>query len=397
MKSKITKMLLLLLFFCFYCNQESALAEEITITKTYESNNTEEKYAFEKEYSEDGIKYVWQKTTYNIVKTDEKFIIENFDKKVFIPNLLTDDKATLPQSIVEDDIEFKLQDAEFKLVDIDMFEDVYAHLTSDWVTSKPEFAETLTTEYKPNSALADGLLTIKLPLQSVDIAEDYAWRDDLVLSLTVKNYDAEYYIFNGKQFYYNELHPEIDADSILAYFGLPKDNYKIKRVEWAGEPYKNAAGVSCRDVKITGDRYVAKYIATYTDKVVVGTANRYNANLNYVGEKKTPTGEVTYTIEATAIYKKILPTPTPEPTAEPEPTATPEPTIEATVEPKPTVAPTIEPEPTEIPDEPVPKASPVKPVVITIGIMLLIILIVAVIYTISKKKKINSGKENKKS
>lgn len=393
MKNKLLYFTMLTLISLLCCNCFSALAEEITITKTFESNDPNAKYEFEKEFTEDDITYVWQKSSYDVTKKDEEVTIEKFDKKVFVPNLIKADKSVLAQTIVEDDIEFVLQDCTFELQKTDMYEDVIANIKSDWVTSQPAFKEEITTEYTPNYIGANGLLTVTLPLAKIEKEVDYAWRNDLLLTLTVKNYDAEYYIFHGKQFYYNEEQPEIDANTILSYFNLSEENYKINSIEWDGEAYTNSDGISCRNVKITGDRYVAKYVATYTDRVVVGTADRYNANVNYVGEKETPTGVVTYTIEAVATYKKILPTPTPEPTVEP----TPEPTVEPTVTPEPTQAPTIEPVPTEIPDEEVPKASPVKPVVITIGIMLLIILIVAVIYTISKKKKRNLGKENKNS
>ena len=145
-------------------------------------------------------------------------------------------------------------------------------------------------------------VTATLPLTSFQVTTPYHWESDVTVPMRVEVYDATFYMLNGMYVPYNDEKPALtgyEAD-ILTVLNLPQESYRITDFLWTGDVYTEN-GIQYRDAVATGERYVAEYTAYYNDTVALPDANGYNAQLTY----SLDSGNTEYIIKATAVYEKL--------------------------------------------------------------------------------------------
>lgn len=119
-------------------------------------------------------------------------------------------------------------------------------------------------------------------------------------------YDAKHFIWNGiivkknakepLKGYYKEL-----LDSV----GGNEKTYRIRNISWRGKSYKNKKGVLCRRARASVRKKVPHYRVDYAGVRTVKAVKGKVYTSIYTGLKEVDTGEVKYFILASAVYEKV--------------------------------------------------------------------------------------------
>ena len=171
---------------------------------------------------------------------------------------------------------------------------------SGYVISQPAAANSKTVNYADEQT--GQTVTATLPLKNVQVTTPYHWESDVTVPMRVEVYDATFYMLNGKYVPYNNQKPALAGyeTDILTVLNLPQESYRITDFVWTGDVYTEN-GIQYRNAVASGERYVAEYTAYYNDTVALPDANGYNATLTYALDS----GDMEYTIKATALYEKL--------------------------------------------------------------------------------------------
>ncbi len=170
---------------------------------------------------------------------------------------------------------------------------------SGYVISQPAIAISKTVNYVDEQT--GQTVNATLPLNfSMTIA--YHWESDVTVPMRVEVYDSTFYMLNGKYVPYNDAKPALAGyeGDILNVLNLPQGSYHITDFIWTGDVYTEN-GIQYRNAVASGERYVAEYTAYYSDTVTLPDAQGYNASLTY----SLDSGNTEYTIKATAVYEKL--------------------------------------------------------------------------------------------
>ena len=206
-------------------------------------------------------------------------------------------------------------------------------------TKEPE--PTQTYEYTYTSPVTKKENTVTLPFVRLEKG-GAAWKDGFSAVVTFHNLDGKYFTLGSHEFAYNKdsiSFSETDYAELIRMLGYDAGKYRLTSARWQGKEYKDKDGITCRDAYVAGQQYASSYKAVYEDDVENGKL--YTAHVVYTCEVEAPAEEAppTYVIQATAYYQKA-----------------------------------------DI------------PLLVTIGIVIGVILVVAIIYILSRKQKnISSG------
>lgn len=138
----------------------------------------------------------------------------------------------------------------------------------------------------------EGLFSVPL------VRQDYMnerWEDDFAFTLTFHSYQADSYQLGEIEISAKPDSPEPELqgyeNELLRLLGLSEEHYRITGYEWSGEPYRDEAGVLCRDAEARGERLVRDCQAVYGGEVVLPSKKVYKTKAVYClkekkGEKK---------------------------------------------------------------------------------------------------------------
>lgn len=102
--------------------------------------------------------------------------------------------------------------------------------------------------------------------QSVEqLEESLYWQDDFSFPLTFYEYGADAYqmgdvVLDGENL--SELVRQY-GEELLQDMGLSPEDYEVTELSWAGEPYVNEDGITCRDAVGRGSRLLRDYRVVY--------------------------------------------------------------------------------------------------------------------------------------
>lgn len=96
------------------------------------------------------------------------------------------------------------------------------------------------------------------------------WQDGFVFPVTFHTYEAGYYQLADRLIPYNEERPELEGCEalLLELAGVPPEDYRVDDVQWAGDAYRDADGILCRDAAASGQRRMRDYRVWYSGTVV---------------------------------------------------------------------------------------------------------------------------------
>ena len=175
--------------------------------------------------------------------------------------------------------------------------------TTGYTTTKPNIDTEKTINYKDK--FSGETVTATLPLKNVQVIGKKFWKADVKIPITFEVYGAEYYLLGNKKIPHNDDNPQIADNLILKELNLSNKTYRITKTEWQGKSFtKN--GKTYRKAIAYGERYVAKYKATYQDKIELPDCDGYIGTAHYVGKVNVDdNNNTTYKVKATATYNLV--------------------------------------------------------------------------------------------
>lgn len=296
------------------------------LQKQYETSSQDEKIAFDEKLG-GGLKL--DTVTYDTVDTiyQTKTLEERKDYK----DLLEKDESKIDKSINVDGQTYDL--ASITWSEESNIEHVSYSIDYGYATAEP--VPPSTYEYTYTSPVTEKDNTVTLPFTGMEKG-DAAWVDGFSATITFKNLDGEVFKLGSHEFSYNPDKlslTESDFTELVKLLGYDTSKYRLTSASWSGKAYKGKNGELYRDAKAYGQQYAASYKAIYEDDVENGKI--YTAHAIYSCEIEVPEEEAapTYVMQATAYYQK-----------------------------------------TEL------------PLLLSAGIVILVILVIGILYVISKKK-----------
>ena len=278
----------------------SSTVNENTITETveYTSLKEDETHTFDEELVKDDGTYTLKDVTYETVSAAPVMETQTVEvKDLYEQNVEPEEEKTFVNAKGQE-VVGKLSDVSYSDTTItNRTAEVESTTQSGYVISQPVMANSKTVNYTDEQTV-----TATLPLTSFHVTTPYHWEPDVTVPMRVEVYDATFYMLNGRYVPYNDEKPALagyEAD-ILTVLNLPQNSYRITDFVWTGDVYTEN-GVQYRNATATGERYVAEYTAYYSDTVALPDAAGYNATLTY----SLDSGDTEYTIKATALYEKL--------------------------------------------------------------------------------------------
>lgn len=171
-------------------------------------------------------------------------------------------------------------------------------------TEEPEPAQTY--EYTYTSPVTKKENTVTLPFMRLEKG-DAAWKDGFSAIVTFHNLDGKYFTLGSHEFVYDKdsiSFSEADSAELIRMLGYDAGKYRFTSARWQGKEYKDKDGITCRDAYAAGQQYASSYKAVYADDVENGKL--YTAHAVYTCEVEAPAEEAppTYVVQATAYYQK---------------------------------------------------------------------------------------------
>lgn len=184
------------------------------------------------------------------------------------------------------------------------------HLTSNtnfgYTTSVPAVGGSKSVDYQ-DEATGQTIHT-SLPFERMDIVQDWHWREDVTIPITVTTYDANYYLLGDKKIPKEEESPALSGyeNDLLESLNLSPESYRITRYAWDGEPYEKD-GELCRNAVAYGKRYVIECQAVFSGDAPLPdvTKETYQGIADYAATAELPTGETEYQVEGIVTYKSL--------------------------------------------------------------------------------------------
>lgn len=211
-------------------------------------------------------------------------------------NLIEKDESKIPDTLQVGKEEYQLKDIIWK--EEPNMEKV--HYTQDfgYQTEKPDVPATY--EYTYTSPVTKKDNTVNLPLVRVE-QTDSDWVDGFSATVTFHNIDGGSFDIGGNEYDYDEDHISLDDtqyQQLIRMLGYDTAKYRLTDISWKGGTYESG-DVTCRDAVASGQQYASKYSAYYEDKVENGKI--YTANAVY--ELETDQKPV-YRMKATGYFEK---------------------------------------------------------------------------------------------
>lgn len=295
--------------FFFLCHTAFMVsADEITreITQTFESDRKDATYDFAEETEIEGYPFKLKDVQYKVIDTIEP----TAEKKYSISKKenLSEKKYTFPETkVVKDsngaEYTAKLVDTSFeRVVKTDAVNQlVTGTYSTGYSSEEPTFPESrIVTVTDERTGVTK---TTEIFFVKSYIVDDFKWReDDLVVTLTLKNYGVRIYYLGDITITHHQEAPVISDENkikLTELLGKDSEKYLVSKLEWDGEPFEED-GVKCRKALVHFDCYTAKWEAYYEgyadfESVTYTAVGKYEYTVN-------PTDKPRYVIEATATY-----------------------------------------------------------------------------------------------
>lgn len=268
----------------------SHLEKQITLTATSgEDYIAQASEAFPEKIEENGTTYKRAGIAYDVKGT------EYLDKK----EKTVEAEEVPAETISEDGIEYTL-------ISSDSREEVVEEQSSQTVTAYDEYSYAVTAIDVPSTKTVTAQNettgeTEQVICAFVGISPAGTETVTNTITITVSNYDAAYYEWNGHYIPRNDETPQLTGyeNELLASVGAAEGS-SVTGIYWTGEPY-TVDGVMCRDAAADVAQQNQLYRANYRGEINTPEERRTVYTARY--EAPDPEGAVEYTVIATATYQ----------------------------------------------------------------------------------------------
>ena len=96
------------------------------------------------------------------------------------------------------------------------------------------------------------------------------WEDNFSFTVTFHEYGIDGYWLGDQVFMLDEENLDFTGyeELLLSLIEAEPENYRIHNAEWAGEPYEDSEGITCRDAVVSGEKLVRDCVITYRGTAV---------------------------------------------------------------------------------------------------------------------------------
>lgn len=274
---------------------DDTYAADSTIVKEnqYTTNSSDDLHAdYDEKIIENNNFYKLKNVQYEVLDKSQVII----DRSVVSDLMLETDEYDPPEEIKEDGLIYRLVDV--KQIDSETLDQE--------VSGFDDYEKKISEEDVPQSKTLkiEDLRTgeemeVECPLSGIEVLDGGTLIQDSI-DITFEDYSLGVFEWNGTYVRSDDEYPLKGYEKdLLKSVGLSPSIYSVRSITWSGEPYTDENGVNCRDAVAEIQHYGYLYRANYSShikyvKYEASYENAENDNFNYV-------------IKATAVYEKVVP------------------------------------------------------------------------------------------
>lgn len=274
---------------------DDTYAADSTIVKDnqYTTNSSDDLHAdYDEKIIENNKFYKLKNVQYEVLDKSQVII----DRSVVSDLMLETDEYDPPEEIKEDGLIYRLVDV--KQIDSETLDQE--------VSGFDDYEKKISEEDVPQSKTLkiEDLRTgeemeVECPLSGIEVLDGGTLIKDSI-DITFEDYSLGVFEWNGTYVRSDDEYPLKGYEKdLLKSVGLSPSIYSVRSIAWSGEPYTDENGVNCRDAVAEIQHYGYLYRANYSShikyvKYEASYENAENDHFNYV-------------IKATAVYEKVVP------------------------------------------------------------------------------------------
>lgn len=270
-------------------------AADSTVVKEnrYTTNSSDDLHAdYDEKIIEDNTFYKLKKVEYEVIDKSQVIV----DKSVLSDLMLDTDEYDPPEKITEDGLIYKLVDVK-QIESETLDQEVSGFDDYEKKISKTDVPQTKTLKIEDLRTGEE--MEVECPLSGIEVLDGGTLIKDSI-DVTFEGYSLGVFEWNGNYVRSDDEYPLKGYEKdLLKSVGLSPSIYSVSSITWKGEPYTDENGVDCRDAVAEIQHYGYLYRANYSShikyvKYEASYENAENDNFNYV-------------IKATAVYEKVVP------------------------------------------------------------------------------------------
>lgn len=270
-------------------------AADSTVVKEnrYTTNSSDDLHAdYDEKIIEDNTFYKLKKVEYEVIDKSQVIV----DKSVLSNLMLDTDEYDPPEKITEDGLIYKLVDV--KQIESETLDQEVSGF-DDYEKKISETDVPQTKTLKVEDLRTGEEMEVECPLSGIEVLDEGTLIKDSI-DVTFEGYSLGVFEWNGNYVRSDDEYPLKGYEKdLLKSVGLSPSIYSVSSITWKGEPYTDENGVDCRDAVAEIQHYGYLYRANYSShikyvKYEASYENAENDNFNYV-------------IKATAVYEKVVP------------------------------------------------------------------------------------------
>lgn len=270
-------------------------AADSTVVKEnrYTTNSSDDLHAdYDEKIIEDNTFYKLKKVEYEVIDKSQVIV----DKSVLSDLMLDTDEYDPPEKITEDGLIYKLVDV--KQIESETLDQEVSGF-DDYEKKISETDVPQTKTLKVEDLRTGEEMEVECPLSGIEVLDGGTLIKDSI-DVTFEGYNLGVFEWNGNYVRSDDEYPLKGYEKdLLKSVGLSPSIYSVSSITWKGEPYTDENGVDCRDAVAEIQHYGYLYRANYSSHIKyvrykASYENAENDNFNYV-------------IKATAVYEKVVP------------------------------------------------------------------------------------------
>lgn len=274
---------------------DDTYAADSTIVKEnqYTTNSSDDLHAdYDEKIIENNNFYKLKNVQYEVL--DKRQVI--IDRSVVSDLMLETDEYDPPEEIKEDGLIYRLVDV--KQIDSETLDQEVSGF-DDYEKKISEEDVPQTKTLKIEDLRTGEEMEVECPLSGIEVLDGGTLIQDSI-DITFEDYSLGVFEWNGTYVRSDDEYPLKGYEKdLLKSVGLSPSIYSVRSIAWSGEPYTDENGVNCRDAVAEIQHYGYLYRANYSShikyvKYEASYENAENDNFNYV-------------IKATAVYEKVVP------------------------------------------------------------------------------------------
>lgn len=274
---------------------DDTYAADSTIVKEnqYTTNSSDDLHAdYDEKIIENNNFYKLKNVQYEVLDKSQVII----DRSVVSDLMLETDEYDPPEEIKEDGLIYRLVDV--KQIDSETLDQEVSGF-DDYEKKISEEDVPQTKTLKIEDLRTGEEMEVECPLSGIEVLDGGTLIQDSI-DITFEDYSLGVFEWNGTYVRSDDEYPLKGYEKdLLKSVGLSPSIYSVRSITWSGEPYTDENGVNCRDAVAEIQHYGYLYRANYSShiKYVKYEASYQNAENDHFN----------YVIKATAVYEKVVP------------------------------------------------------------------------------------------